>query len=336
MATTLNDIAIETGFSLSTVSRVLNCDPSLSVGKQTRKCIFDSALELNYVKHQRHQRTLTINKTIAIVQWYSESKEHDDLYYLDIRRGIEHRGQIEHCDVIRIFQNDIKQLHSPVDAIIAVGKFSGHQVRTLQALTKNLVFVDDDQFAAGFSSVVTNFRVATEQVINYYERQGIREIGLIHGTEQTTDRRTTVPDQRMLNYRQIMRERQLYHPEWVFEGDYTSQSGFRMMKTAIKKLGKNLPRAFFVTNDPMTAGVLKALQVAKIKVPDQVKLLSFNNTSLATYVYPELSAVNVETELMGETAVELAVKQLKSGAWVPQRIELGTNLVERQSTLSGK
>ena len=105
-----------------------------------------------------------------------------------------------------------------------------------------------------------------------------------------------------------------------------------MMKEAIDKLGDDLPHAFFVANDPMAAGAIKALQAAKISVPDRVKIFSFNNTSLATFVYPELSSVNVETELMGETAVNLIVSQLQTGRKIPQRIEIGTSLVERDST----
>ncbi|MCZ3394047.1 substrate-binding domain-containing protein, partial [Enterococcus faecium] len=84
-------------------------------------------------------------------------------------------------------------------------------------------------------------------------------------------------------------------------------------------------------NDPMAAGALKALQTNDIKVPDRVKLFSFNNTSLATFVYPELSAVNVDTELMGSTAVNLVMSRL-AGRTTTQRVELGTRLVERAST----
>ncbi|MFB9769040.1 LacI family DNA-binding transcriptional regulator [Lactiplantibacillus modestisalitolerans] len=331
MATTLKDIADQVGVSLATVSRVLNRDRSLSVGDETRQRILDVAAALNYTKGKRHNAALA-KKKLAIVQWYSESKEQDDLYYMAIRMGIERRGQAHQFEVIRIFQNNMAELNPDVDAIIAIGKFSPRQVRAMQDLTNKLVFVDDDQFAAGFDSVLTDFKYATAHVLDYFDRQGIQDVGLIHGVERTTDRTVTVPDQRMLNYQAVMEAKHRYHPEWVFEGDYTSQSGFVMMKTAIEKLGDQLPRAFFVTNDPMAAGALKALQSAGIKVPERVKLFSFNNTSLATYVYPELSAVNVETELMGETAVDLIVNQLETGRKIPQRIELGTNLVARDST----
>ncbi|AVK61436.1 LacI family transcriptional regulator [Lactobacillus sp. CBA3605] len=332
MAATLKDIAKAAGVSLATVSRVLNHDQSLSVGDETRQRIFSAAEALQYSKNKRRSTMPTARKKLAIVQWYSESKEQDDLYYMSVRMGIERQGQAQQFEVTRIFQNDMQQIATDVDAVIAIGKFSPHQVQDMAALTDQLVFVDDDQFAAGFDSVLTDFKLATAKVVDYFWQQGIQAIGMIHGLETTTDQAVQVVDQRLLSFKAAMTAHQAYQPELVFEGDYTGQSGYEMMKQAIETLGDDLPRAFFVANDPMAAGALKALQAAKIQVPERVKLFSFNDTSLATFVYPELSSVRVATELMGETAVDLIVSRLQNGRKIPQRIELGTQLVERDST----
>jgi len=330
MAATLKDIAKEVGVSLATVSRVLNKDQSLSVSDDTRQRIFKVAEELQYSKNKR--RTLpTIRKRLAIIQWYSESKEQDDLYYMSVRMGIEQRGQATQFEVTRIFQNNLQELSADIDAVIAVGKFSPQQVADMAAATDNLVFVDDDQFDAGFDSVVTDFRLATEKVVEYFWQRDLHEIGFIHGSEMTTDHQLSVVDRRMLGFRSAMERRHAFDPKLVFKGDYTSESGFKMMQKAIRTLGEQLPTAFFVANDPMAAGALKALQANDIKVPERVKLFSFNNTSLATFVYPELSAVNVDTELMGATAVNLVISRLE-GRQTTQRVELGTSLVERAST----
>lgn len=330
MAATLKDIATEVGVSLATVSRVLNKDQSLSVSDDTRQRIFDVADRLQYSKSKRHTTAVT-RKKLAIVQWYSESKEQDDLYYMSIRMGIEQRGQQHQFEVTRVFQNNMHKLDTDIDAIIAIGKFSPKQVFSMAKITDNLVFVDDDQFDAGFDSVVTDFRLATEKVVDYFWNRDIQDIGFIDGTEMTTDHELEVVDRRLLGFRAAMERRHAFNPKLVFKGDYTSESGFKMMQKALKTLGEKLPHAFFIANDPMAAGALKALQSADIKVPDRVKLFSFNNTTLATFVYPELSAVNVDTELMGATAVDLIVSRL-AGRTTAQRVELGTSLVERDST----
>ncbi|WP_318764792.1 LacI family DNA-binding transcriptional regulator [Lactiplantibacillus carotarum] len=330
MAATLKDIAKEVGVSLATVSRVLNKDQSLSVSDETRQRIFAVAEQLQYSKSKRRV-TPVARKKLAIVQWYSESKEQDDLYYMSIRMGIEQRGQQHQFEVIRIFQNNVRKLDTDVDAIIAIGKFSPKQVYNMATITDNLVFVDDDQFDSGFDSVVTDFRLATEKVVDYFWGRNIHDIGFIHGTEMTTDHELEVVDRRMLGFRTAMERRHAFNAKNVFKGDYTSESGFKMMQKAIKTLGDKLPEAFFIANDPMAAGALKALQSAGIPVPERVKLFSFNNTSLATFVYPELSAVNVDTELMGTAAVDMIVSRLE-GRTTAQRVELGTTLVERDSS----
>ncbi|WP_047998517.1 LacI family DNA-binding transcriptional regulator [Lactiplantibacillus herbarum] len=332
MAVTLKDIAQRAEVSLATVSRVLNYDQTLSVSDQTRQRIFTIASDLQYNKRKRRDVKALMRKNIAVVQWYSESKEHDDLYYLAIRRGIESQAQDCGFTTTSIFQNELDQVGDDIDAVIAIGKFSPSQVQALSELSDQLVFVDDDQFAAGFDSVVTDFTVATSRVVDYFWQRGIQGIGMIYGQEWSTDQVVEVPNQRQQSFQQALEQHHAYQPEFVFAGDYTSQSGYLMMKRAIARLGERLPRAFFIANDPMAAGALKALQQAEIAVPQRVKLFSFNNTTLAEYVYPEISSVNVETELMGSTAVDLLVNRFQTNRRAAQRVELGTTLVERDST----
>ena len=57
MAVTLKDIADRAGVSLATVSRVLNNDPQLSVGEETRRKILTIAEELSYTKKTSTQRS---------------------------------------------------------------------------------------------------------------------------------------------------------------------------------------------------------------------------------------------------------------------------------------
>ncbi|MBW4803400.1 LacI family DNA-binding transcriptional regulator [Loigolactobacillus coryniformis] len=332
MATTLKDIAHAAGVSLTTVSRVLNYDQSLSVGAATRKRIFAVAEELNYTKirHPKAPSTTKMRK-IAIVQWYSEAHEQDDLYYMAIRLGIEQRSQQHQLAVTRIFQNNINQLTEEIDGVIAVGKFSAAQVNELATLTDNLVFVDDDQFAAGFDSVLTDFDQSVRQVVDFFWQQSQSDIGLIYGIETTTDGQRKIADPRYQAFSAAMTAHHAYQSELCFASDFTNQGGYQTMKQAIADLGAQLPHAFFVANDPMATGALKALQEAKIAVPARVSLFSFNDTALAKYVYPELSSVHVATRLMGTTAVDLLLQRAQRPR-VPQRVELGTELVFRAST----
>jgi len=155
---------------------------------------------------------------------------------------------------------------------------------------------------------------------------------LIYGEETSTDNLRVINDFRYDSFKQIMTEKQIFNPKICFKGDFTKESGYRQMKKAIKQ-STALPHAFFISNDPMAAGALKALQEHKIEVPDRVSIFSFNNTSLARYVNPELSSVDVATVQMGAAAVDSMQDLLNNPQHITKRIELATKLIFRQSTI---
>lgn len=326
---TLRDIAKKANVSPATVSRVLNNDMTLSVTDQTRSNILKIATDLHYQK--ANHRNTHFQKHIALVQWYSESKEQDDLYYMTVREGIEQQAPTYGFDITRIFHNELAKIPDNIDGIIAVGKFSTQQVAQLQQITPNLVFIDDDQFGQGFDTVLTNFHYGIKQVVEFFKSRSISNIGLLYGEEISTDELRVIPDVRFKDFKDIMTAQGLFQEKYCFKGDFTKGSGYKQMKKAIQTLD-DLPNAFFVANDPMAAGALKALQEADIKVPEQVEIFSFNDTSLASYVNPELSSVAVATVQMGASAVDLMQDLTTNPRHVAKRIELATKLIFRQST----
>ena len=93
---TITDIATIAEVSISTVSRVLNYDPSLSVTEETKRKIFEAAEKLNYTKYKTSKSSVNYqwmyqkhNKSIGIVQWRMDDEELEDIYYMSIRLGVE-------------------------------------------------------------------------------------------------------------------------------------------------------------------------------------------------------------------------------------------------------
>ncbi|KIS03228.1 LacI family DNA-binding transcriptional regulator [Paucilactobacillus wasatchensis] len=332
MAVTLKDIAQQANVSLTTVSRVLNYDASLSVSDETRQRVFEIAEQLNYVKHKRFGRQQV--KKIAVVQWYTEKQELDDLYYMSIRMGIEQHCQQLGFKAIQVYQNNLDQLPADVDGIIAVGKFSQSQIKQFKQINSHVILVDYDGLGLDCDSVVTDFDHSVSNAIDTFLLRNLKDIGMIYGSETTADDEENVPDPRRHYFIKKMQAEQIYQPEFVFEGRYTSESGYQMMKQAIRQLGEGLPHAFFIANDPMAVGALKALQEAKIEIPNRVSLISFNDTTIANYVYPGLSSVHVATDQMGASAVDLMVEQFNSDRDYVKKVTVGTKLIERQSVVN--
>ncbi|MCK1976819.1 LacI family DNA-binding transcriptional regulator [Jeotgalicoccus huakuii] len=325
---TIKDISEKTGFSIATVSRVLNYDFTLSVGEETRQTILDAAEELSYKKKNlRNHNTIKL----GVLMWYTEKEELNDLYYRSIRHGIENRSKLLNVHLVK-FYNKIENLKSEeLQGIIAVGKFSDNQIKTLSSISSNIVFVDSSPNDEIYDSVVIDFKTATKKVLNHFIENGHVNIGYIGGRESYTDNSASLKDRREIAFKEYLAEKKLMHEDRMFIGDYSVEHGYKLMKEAIEKLGDNLPTAFFAGNDLLAIGALRSLLEKKIDVPDRVSVIGFNDISVTKYVYPTLSTVKVYTEVMGETSVDLLLEQI-SGREVSKKTYISTELVIRESS----
>lgn len=330
--TTLKDIARLAQVSQATVSRVLNRDETLSVGQETKRRILAVADELGYTKHQKAFNQVQRPK-VAVLQWYSEQEELNDLYYYAIRLGIEKRAQELDYDIIRFFNQEMPTINQDIIGLIAIGKFSQYQISELEKASNRLIFVDSDTMKLGHSCITTDFENSVRSVIDYFLSKNFRRIGMITGQEMTSDKREALADPRLSVFKNYALEKGIYDEKLIFTGEFSSQSGYDLMKTAIASLKDDLPRAFFLGNDTLAVGALKALQEANVSVPNRVSLISFNDTPLTRQVYPQLSSISVPTEDMGRTAVDILNRQFITPQSVITMTRLATQLTIRDSSL---
>lgn len=326
---TIKDIANKAGVSISTVSRVLNYDATLSVGDSTRQKIFEAAEELNYKKKPLRKAA---SPRLALVHWYTEAEELNDLYYLSIRLGVEKQCQMRNLQINKFFYNKLENLKTEaVEGMIAIGKFSPSQISELKDVTKQIVFVDSTPEEEQFDSVVVDFEKATKTVLNYLMEKGHRKIGYIGGREQLKGHLEEIEDLREKTFKAHMQSHGLLEKSSVFTGRFTVEDGYWLMKQAIQDLGEDLPTAFFCGNDTIAVGSLQALHEENIAIPDRVNIVGVNDISVSKYVYPSLSTVKVFTELMGETAVDLLLERI-TGRSVAKKVYVSTKLTIRESS----
>ncbi|MGE8203443.1 LacI family DNA-binding transcriptional regulator [Heyndrickxia sp. NPDC080065] len=327
---TIKDIAEKAGVSIATVSRVLNDDPTLSVSDETKRRIFEIAEKLSY-KKRLSQKKPSLSK-IAMIHWYTEQEELNDLYYMSIRLGIENRCQMNDIQVVKYFRNNFAELkREEVHGIIAIGKFSTQEVGELARITKKIVFVDSSPDEETFDSIVADFERATEKVLDYLIEKGHEKIGYIGGHEVFKDETAEIEDPRERAFKAYMGKKGLLHESYMYIGAFSVDAGQMLMNQAIQEHGENLPTAFFAGNDSIAVGCLRALLNANISVPERVNIIGVNDISVSKYVYPSLSTVKVYTELMGETAVDTLIERI-AGRQVPKKIFISTKLVCRESS----
>lgn len=332
---TIKDIAEKAGVSQATVSRVLNLDETLSVSENTRSRIFRIAEDLHYQKksHKTAPQPVEDSHKIVIFEWYTREEELDDLYYYAIRIGLERQAQELGYEIIRIFSKDDWSLMKEADGIIALGKFSPKTIQDLESYGKPLIFVDSNTLYLGHSCVTTDLEDSVIMVLDHFLEKGHEEIGLLVAQEQTADAIPLLMDPRQRTFQQYLTAKGLYQERFVAVGEFSTESGYQLMEQLIQDLGKELPTAFFMASDALAVGALRALQEHHIAVPDRVSVISFNDTSIAKYVYPALSTVTVYTEEMGKQAIQMLWQTFHgTQPSVPYMVKLATKLTIRDSS----
>jgi LacI family transcriptional regulator len=172
---------------------------------------------------------------------------------------------------------------------------------------------------------VTNFEGALEMV-RHLIGLGHRRIAMVRGPMGHLD-----ADQRLEGYRAALREAHLAtSPDLEVQGDLTEASGYQAISVLLARSPH--PDAVFLGNDPMAIGALSALRDARMAVPEALAVAGFDDLPMASFMSPPLSTVHVNTALLGERAVELLMRAIRSGPASPAQHEvLPTSLAIRSS-----
>ncbi len=326
---TIKDIAEKAGVSIATVSRVLNNDPLLSVSDGTKKRIFEAAEEFSYKKRTKRKKELP---KITLVHWYTEEEELNDLYYMSIRLGIEKRCEQKGLKIVKLFHSQMEELmQENIQGMIAIGKFSEREISLFETITKNIVFVDYSPNEDIFDAVVVDFEKVTMKVIDHLIEKEHQKIGYIGGRETFKDQTSEIEDSRERAFIKYIKEKELFYENYIYTGQFSVNDGYLLMKQAIEEQQDQLPTAFFVGNDAMAIGCLRALHECEIPVPERVNIIGVNDLSISQYLSPALSTVKVYTGLMGETAVDLLMERFL-GRNVAKKVILSTKLNIRKSS----
>ncbi len=92
-------------------------------------------------------------------------------------------------------------------------------------------------------------------------------------------------------------------------GDFSPQSGYDAVMRAVK--GRLVFDGVFAANDQMAVGALNALRDAGVRVPDDVRVIGFDDSFVASLVSPALSSIHVPADLIGRYAMELALSRIE-------------------------
>jgi len=119
-------------------------------------------------------------------------------------------------------------------------------------------------------------------------------------------------------------------PGPAFEGDYSMHSGYVAMQQ-ILETGKPFT-ALLAGTDNMAVGAMRALREQGLRIPDDVSIVGFDNTELASYVEPSLTTVDFKFVKQDEMVVEYLLDIIADPEMEPHNRVLMSDLVIREST----
>ena len=334
---TLRELADCTGFSITTISRVLNDDPTMGVSDSTRATILEAAGRLHYQSTSRRAKALqTPPLLLAVAEMLSPVEQLSDPYYLYLKNYAEqHCRDLGYAITHLVEQPDGYQLDASgkVDGILAIGIFSGDQINDLAKISQNIVFLDSSPDELHFDSVVLDFKLGIEQAVDYLLSKGHREIGFIGPFGKLDQLKRPAPEVRRQYFTQYMQGKGLFDRTLLLESPMTAV-GARGALTDYILSGKRLPTAIIAANEEVAIGTVHAVRKAGLSIPRDLSIISFNDTALSALTDPPLTSISTHVEAMSTIAVDFLVRRCtESSDFPPMKVVVSPSLAERESVL---
>lgn len=323
---TLKDVARESGLTVGTVSRVLNNRGYIS--EQTRNRVYEVMKELNYqpnemarslskqksntigviVPHIVHPYFAKLISNLELAAYHnkqklllfnSKGKNEREEEYIEMCKSNRVSGMILCSGTVQT--ENFKNLGFP---LITIERF----------LDEGTAGVECDNYQGGC--------LAAEHLIE----KGCRNLLHIGGVS-----RISMPaDQRRRGFEEVCKSRGVNHVVIASEQKLYDEMDYY---SYIGEILERYPETdgIFASSDLIAAQVIKVCTEKKIKIPEEIKIVGYDDVNVAALVTPGITTIRQPMKEMAEQAVSMLV-QAAEGKMVPARTVFPVTLVEREST----
>lgn len=318
-ASTIRDVAAESGFSPATVSIVLNNAPlARYIQATTKESIIKAARKLGYQPNQlaRSLRSRR-NHTIGVVVF-----DLTDPFCTPILRGIENGlYQSSYVSVLADAHNELSRferylemlLERRVEAMIVIANWTLVDINLLADLEKRnipTVVIGRELEKGSINSIMVDNQMGGRLALQHLYSLHHRKIAFVRGPRMVVDSPIRWAGLNayahsvglQIDPKLVVELPDSKEPNASFEG------GYRAVDELLKR---KKPFTAVLAFDDMTAlGVIRGLAERGIKVPEQCSVIGFDDVAPAALSIPSLTTVRQPMEAMGATAVELVVESL--------------------------
>ncbi|MBE2184272.1 MAG: LacI family DNA-binding transcriptional regulator [Anaerolineae bacterium] len=336
MQITLKDIAQQSGYSITTVSRALT--GYSDVNAETRQHIQDIATALGYqpnllARQFRNQRTYTLGLIIpAHDQTFSTG------FYSQLMLGIGDAASLEHYDLLISAQAPGEDEMIAYRRIVAGNRVDGmiiartrrNDERILYLQGRGHPFVVSGRGAPGEPSdypyIDVDSQMAICTIVQHFVELGHRHIGLILPPEEIA-----FTGFRHEGYCEGLAAAGIpYRPEYVINGDLWWSGGYECTETLLDDYP--MLSAIIACNDLMALGAMNAIQERGLQVGADIAVAGFDDITAAEYAYPPLTTIHQPIYEIGQMLVKLLISIISGATPTETQVLIPSTLMVRASS----
>jgi LacI family transcriptional regulator len=340
------DIAKLAGVSRSTVSRVVN--KYTNVSAETKEKVSKIIKKYHYIPHGP-ARTLAGKHNKVIGVFITNIGHEDERYivfqntYLSPFTGavIDCADKLEYNILVSIIDknNDFKKIEELFNnKTLSGGIFIGAcknppEILNLVESGHKLVIIDQDpkyQNRVKGKYIIVNSNnfegacIATEHLIEL----GHKNIAHICG-----DMKKLSGSERLKGYKTKMKESGLkIRKDFIINGDFTEKSGYISAKKLLNGKRKNKVTGIFCSNDAMAIGAIKAAVELRLRVPEDISIIGYDDTEISSYISPPLTTIGSSIQKIAAVATKNVIDFIENGIDSSKYYIVPTKLIERKST----
>lgn len=330
MATSIKDVAREAGVSIATVSRVLN-DIDV-VNEETKKKVLDAIKKLGYrpnivARSLKTQRTKTVGILIPDIS---------NQFYPEVVRGAE--------DVANIYDYNVMLCNSDFDAekekeylrvlkekmvdgvLYMSSSLQDEILNLINELDLKTVLIETKDKEGKLPSVTIDNVEATYEATRYLLDKGLKNVAYIGIKKEELNAWA----ERYNGYEKALKESSIsVDSELTFFDTLKVKTGYEGVESILSS-GKKL-EGIVCGSDEVAMGAINALRDKGIRVPEDVKVIGFNNIYTTSIFYPKITTIAQPMYDMGSVAMRMLIKLINQKELEQGHYVLDHELIERDS-----
>lgn len=331
----LEDVAQLSGYSRSTVSRVLNDHPNVS--ERARREILQIIEQYNYrPNHAARALASQRYKVLGVMIPHVVSDVFSDPFFPRLLQAITYEANERGYSVTLGLMSDERDYSAFYDHmfhnglsdgyIIASATFDDVLIAQLQMQTKPYVVVGQPPQSLGDATFVDSMNEDGAQlIVQHLIDRGYKRIGTIPGRLGLMS-----TQHRLDGYKQALHEAGIGVNDKLIapHGSYTDSGGYEGMKYLLAQ-GVD---AVFCANDLMALGAIRAIEEAGLRIPQDIAVCGFDDLPFAATTRPSLTTIRQQIEDLGTLAAHSLISILEGHQEASFYRRLPVELVIRDST----